>query len=72
MLFLSCFRCACLHFCLLMPCGRLHGGGGAGLGGGGRGGGGLPLGSRLWCLVVKLSLSHWCPGSGMVLDCIAS
>ena len=31
---------------------------------------GLPLGSRLWCLTVSLSLSHWYPGSGVVLDCI--
>ena len=30
------------------------------------------LGSRLWCLAVGLSLSHWCPGSGVVLDCIDS
>ena len=26
----------------------------------------------LWCLTVSLSLSHWCPGSGVVLDCIDS
>ena len=31
-----------------------------------------PLGSRLWCLTVGLSLSHWYPGSGVVLDCIDS
>ena len=31
-----------------------------------------PLGSRLWCLAVGLSLSLWCPGSGVVLDCINS
>ena len=31
---------------------------------------GLPLGSRLWCITVSLSLSHWFPGSGVVLDCI--
>ena len=31
-----------------------------------------PLGSRLWCLSVNLSLSHWYPGSGVVLDCIDS
>ena len=31
---------------------------------------GLTLGSRLWCLTVSLSLSHWYPGSGVVLDCI--
>ena len=26
----------------------------------------------LWCLVMTLSLSHWFPGSGVVLDCIYS
>ena len=40
-----------------MPCGHLLGKG-------------WPLGSRLWCLTVSLSLSHWYPGSGVVLDCI--
>ena len=30
------------------------------------------LGSRLWCLTESLSLSHWYPGSGVVLDCIDS
>ena len=33
---------------------------------------GWPLGSRLWCLLLSSSLSHWCPGSGVVLDCIDS
>ena len=33
---------------------------------------GLTLGSRLWCLTVSLSLSHWCPGSGVFHDCIDS
>ena len=33
---------------------------------------GWPLGSCLWCLIVSLSLSHWCPRSGVVLDCIYS
>ena len=33
---------------------------------------GWPLSSRLWCLTVSLSLSHWYPGSGVVLDCIDS
>ena len=33
---------------------------------------GLPLGSRLWCLTVNLSLSHWYPGLCVVLDCIDS
>ena len=28
------------------------------------------LGSRLWCLTVSLALSHWYPGSDVVLDCI--
>ena len=57
MLFLSCFCYAFACVCLLMPCGNLLGKG-------------WPLGSRLWCLTVKLSLSHWYPGSGVVLDCI--
>ena len=26
--------------------------------------------TSLWCLTVSLSLSHWCPGSGVVLDCM--
>ena len=30
------------------------------------------LESRLWCITVSLSLSHWCPGSGVILDCIDS
>ena len=33
---------------------------------------GWPLGSRLLCLTVSLSLSHWYPGTGVVLDCIDS
>ena len=33
---------------------------------------GWPLGSRLLCLTVSLSISHWYPGSGVVLDCIDS
>ena len=28
--------------------------------------------TRLWCPTVSLSLSHWYPGSGVVLDCIDS
>ena len=28
--------------------------------------------SSLWCITVSLSLSHWYPGSGVVLDCIDS
>ena len=38
------FCYAFMYVCLLMPCGHLRGKG-------------LPLGSRLWCLNVKLSLS---------------
>ena len=45
--------------CLYVPCGHLLGKG-------------WPLGSRLWCLTVSLSLSHWYPGSGVELDCIDS
>ena len=33
---------------------------------------GWPLGSRLWRLIVSLLLSHWYPGSGVVLDHIDS
>ena len=59
MLFLSCFRYDFMCVCLLMFCGHLLGKG-------------LPIGSRLLCLIVKLSLSHRYPGSGVVLDCIDS
>ena len=53
------FCYAFMHVCLLMLCGRLLGKS-------------WPLGSRLWCLIVMFSLSHWYPGSGMVLECIDS
>ena len=33
---------------------------------------GSPLGSRLWCFTLSLSLSQWYPGSGEVLGCIDS
>ena len=33
---------------------------------------GWPLGPRLWCITVSFLLSHWYPGSGVVLDCIDS
>ena len=59
MLFLSCICYAFLCVCLFMPCGQLLGKG-------------WPLGFRLWCLIVKLSLSNWYPGSGVVLDYIDS
>ena len=63
------FCYAFMHVCLLMPCGRL-------LDGGGGGGGGLAS----WLsfvmsncdVVTPLSLSHWYPGSGVVLGCIVS
>ena len=53
------FCYAFMHVCLLMPRGHLLEKG-------------WPLGSRLWCLIVTLSLSHWYPGSGVVLDCVDS
>ena len=52
MLFLSRFCYAFMCVCLLMPCGHLLRKG-------------WPLGSRLWCPIMKLSLSHWYPGSGV-------
>ena len=33
---------------------------------------GLTSWLRLWCPSVSLSLSHWYPGSGVILDCIDS
>ena len=48
--------CACLFF---VPCDHLLGKG-------------CPLASRLWRITVSLSLSHWYPGSRVVLDCIDS
>ena len=53
-IFLSCFCCAFVRVCLLMPCGPLLGKG-------------WPLVSRVWCLIVKVSLSNWNPGSGVGL-----
>ena len=48
-----------LCVCLYVPCGHLLEKG-------------CTLGSRLWCLTVSLSLSHWYAGPGVVLDCIDS
>ena len=59
MFLLSCVCYAFESVCLYVFCGHLLGKG-------------WPLGSRLWCLTVSLSLSHWYPGSGVVLDCIDS
>ena len=56
---LSCVCYAFVRVCLFVPCGHLLGKG-------------WPLGSRLWCITVSLSLSHWYPGSGVVFDCIDS
>ena len=51
-----CLLCLCAR---LLPCGHLLGKG-------------WPLGSRLWCLTVSLSFSHWYSWSGVVLGCIDS
>ena len=48
-----------VRVCLIVLCGHLLGKG-------------WPLVSRLWCLTVSLSLSHWYSGSDVVLDCIDS
>ena len=57
--FLSCVCYVFVRVCLYAPNGHLLGKG-------------WPLGYRLWCLTVGLSLSHSYPGSGVVLDCIDS
>ena len=57
--FLSCVCYAFVCVCLFVPCGHLLGKG-------------WPLGSRLWCITVSLSLSHWYLRSGVVLNCIDS
>ena len=54
---LSCVRYVFVRVCSYVLCGHLLGKG-------------WPLGSRLWCLTIRLSLSHWYPGSDVVLDCI--
>ena len=59
MFFLSCVVMPFVRVCLFVPCGHLLGKG-------------WPLGSSLWCLTGSLSLSHWYPGSGVVLDYIDS
>ena len=59
MFFLSCVCYAFVRVSLFVPCGHLPGKD-------------WPIGSSLWCLIVSLSLSHWYPGSGVVLDCIDS
>ena len=59
MFFLSCVCYAFVCVCLYVSCGHLLRKG-------------WPLGSSLWCLAVSFLLSHWYPGSGVVLDCIDS
>ena len=54
MFILSCVCYAFVHVCLFVPCGHLLGKG-------------WPLGSSLWCLIGSLSLSHWYPGSGVLI-----
>ena len=56
---LSCVCYVFVRVCLYVFCGHLLGKG-------------WLLGSRLWCLNVSLSLSHWYPWSIVVLDCIDS
>ena len=51
---LSCVCYVFVRICLYVLCDHLLGKG-------------WPLGSRFWCLNVILSLSHWYPGSGVVL-----
>ena len=55
--FQSCVCYAYVPVCLNVPCCHLPGKV-------------WPIGSRMWCLTVSLTLSH--PGSGVVLDCINS
>ena len=58
MLVLSCFvMLSCTSVCVLMPCGHLLWKG-------------WPLGSRLWCRIVTLSLSYRYSRVSVVLDCI--
>ena len=57
--FLSCVCYAFVRVFLFVPRGHLLGKG-------------CLLGCRLWCITVRLSLSHWYPGSGVVLDSIDS
>ena len=52
-----CYAVVCV--CLYVSCGHLLGTGGL-------------LGSRMWCPTVSLSLFHWYPGTGVVLDRIDS
>ena len=53
------FFCLAFVMRLFVPCDHLVGKG-------------RSLGSCLWSITVSESLSHWYPGSGVVLDCIDS
>ena len=57
--FLLCVCYVFVRVCICVFCGHLLGKG-------------WPFGSRFWCLTASLSLYHWFPGSGVVLDCIDS
>ena len=59
MFFLSCVCYAFVRICLYVPCGRLLGKG-------------LPSWLSFVVSNCELSLSHWYPGSGVVLDFISS
>ena len=52
--YLSCVYYAFVRICLFLPCGHLLGKS-------------WPFGSHLWCITVSLSLSHWYPGSVVVI-----
>ena len=52
-LYCVCYAFVHVRVCLFVPCGHLLGKG-------------RPYGSRLWCITVSVSLSHWYPGSGVV------
>ena len=56
MFFLFCVCYAFVCVCVYVPCGQLLGKD-------------WPLGCRLWRLAVSLLLSHWYPGSDVILDC---
>ena len=57
--FLFCVCYTFVHVGLFVPFGHLLGKG-------------WPLGSRLWCLTVSFSLSHWYPRQSVLLDCMDS
>ena len=59
MFFPSCVCYVFVRVCIYVLCSHLLGKG-------------WPLGSRLWCLAVSLSLYHWYPGPGVVFGCIDS